>query len=157
MFWCLFMTFAQKLDRLMRLHGESQRALAAAIDVSHPSVGAWLRDTLPHRSTALLIAEHYGVPVDSLLDDSLELPFDRAGSKIQKMLANAEASFPGNPQAQEQAFDSMLDEDGERQTVRLLVTSLASALEAATLLRGSDDSLIEIAKRLKDWPKRIKP
>lgn len=74
--------FARTLARLMLHRGESQRALGAALGVSHKSVGDWLRGATPHRSRFPSIATHYGVSVDALISQE----DDPNGASIAAML-----------------------------------------------------------------------
>ena len=144
------MNFVHKLERLMRIRGETQRSLAAALELSHRAVGGWLSGSKPRGGTALLIAEHFSVPVDDLLDDSKELPLDRQLGELRGASEKVQSDYPENPEAQENAFD--LSEERKRRKraadgLRKVISELASI---AYDLDTADDRLHRISQELKD-------
>jgi transcriptional regulator with XRE-family HTH domain len=97
------MTFAEKLQKLMSLRGETQRSLGLALSLSHRAIGGWLKSgVLPHPSTAKKLAEYFGVPVDDLLDDNRTLQRNDIREIVsQKLRADAQEArqaFPDAPQ-----------------------------------------------------------
>lgn len=65
--------FKDKLSALMKAKGESNYALAKALDVSNSTIANWLNgETEPIRSHIRLLADHYGVTVDELLKEDPE-------------------------------------------------------------------------------------
>ena len=63
--------FARRLTMLMVEHGETQLALAEAIDGDNVSISRYVtRRALPRLETLIRIADHYGVSIDYLLGRS---------------------------------------------------------------------------------------
>lgn len=62
------MSFACNLSRLQERAGESNYRLAKEIGVHQSSVANWKSGIMPHPKHAKLVAEHYGVSVDDLLN-----------------------------------------------------------------------------------------
>ena len=99
------MRFHEKLQNLARQRLlRNQEALAAYLGVNQTTVSRWLAGSVPHRSTAIDIAEKFGVPVDALLDDTKLLPFDEHLKVLSDARAQA-ASHPENPEAQGAEID----------------------------------------------------
>lgn len=67
------MSLAKNLIQLQKQHGETNYRLAKAIGVSQTSIKNW-RDgvRLPHPKHVRLIADHYGVSVDDLVNEKEE-------------------------------------------------------------------------------------
>lgn len=143
------MLFAKKLDRLMRMKGETQRSLGAALELSHRAIGGWLNDSKPHRSTALLLAEHFGVPVDDLLDDDRDLPFEKYLNELKAASDRAQAAYPGNEPAQQHAFDVLLAERNDKRTAQRLRKVIAELADIAYGMDPKDIRLHEISQAMR--------
>jgi|GEM_PF-2758276 len=144
------MLFAKKIDRLMRMRGETQRSLAAALAISHRAVGGWLTGAKPHRGTALLIAEHFKVPVDDLLDDEKELPFERYLGELREDRERAAKAYPANPDAQMHAFDYLADQRQKKRNATRLRKIIAELADIAYSMDANDDRLAKIAAELRN-------
>lgn len=60
--------FADRLALLMMEHGETQMALAEAIDGDNVSISRYVtRRAVPRLESLIKIADHYGVSIDYLL------------------------------------------------------------------------------------------
>lgn len=117
------MTFAQKINRLMEINGESQRSLAASLNVSHRTVGGWLTGTIPHRSMLLKIASHYGIFVDVFLDDALDLPQDRAIEALRKQYSGTVEMAPAKIEVRKKSVRARVEERGpDPRTLEALAT-----------------------------------
>lgn len=70
------MRFNEKLSRMMRSLALSNLELAGRLGhgVAHTTVARWLAGSRPRGRTARLLAQYFGVPVETLLDDSTDLP-----------------------------------------------------------------------------------
>jgi len=66
--------FPEKLERLMRTSGVTQRRLAEALGVSHRAVGGWLKGAAPRAEALKGIADYFGFGVEMLTDDRQSLP-----------------------------------------------------------------------------------
>ena len=130
------MEFAQKLDRLMKQRGQTQRSLAAALDLSHRAVGGWLSGSKPHRGTALLLAEYFQLPVEDLLDDSRALPLDRYAAGIREVSQRVQEAYPENPDAAMHAADYFLLQKTNREAARRLRKLADDLASIAGLLDG---------------------
>lgn len=64
------MRFEEKIALLMKERRLNQTDVAAALGISHTSVGRWCDGSVPHRRRAIQLAEFFGVSVDDLLDDN---------------------------------------------------------------------------------------
>jgi transcriptional regulator with XRE-family HTH domain len=83
------MRFSEKLEQLQRKHLlNSQEELAAFLGVNQTTVSRWLTKSKPHRSTAAEIAEKFEIPVECLLDDTKELPFNIAPASDRDYASN---------------------------------------------------------------------
>lgn len=120
------MRFSEKLTRLMAQRRLTQGALAAALDVSQPSVGRWLNDAKPHRGTALLLAEYFQVPVEDLLDDGRELVFERVAADMRRAAEVADRSKLSSQEAKQMLFESEL----YRGHIRLAAEDLETVMAA---------------------------
>lgn len=68
------MTFSEKLLLLRKQKGLSQDQLAELLDVSRQSVSKWeAQQTLPEPNKLILISDLFGVSVDQLLRDDLDV------------------------------------------------------------------------------------
>lgn len=71
------MDLPQKLRRLMREHGYTQAGLGQKLGISQRAVSKWLsHQSSPSAQMGKRLADHFAVPVEALLDDSMELPPD---------------------------------------------------------------------------------
>jgi transcriptional regulator with XRE-family HTH domain len=62
------MTFAERLERLIKENKTSQTALAEYAGIRRPSISEWKKEgTLPRADVALKIAEFLGVSVEYLI------------------------------------------------------------------------------------------
>lgn len=69
------MKLAEKLVYLRKQHGLSQLKLAEMMDISRQAVSRWeAGSALPSTENLKNLSERYGVPVDYLLNDSLDFP-----------------------------------------------------------------------------------
>ena len=69
------MECCKKLIRLRKQRGLTQQELAEAVDVSRQAISKWeLGTTSPTVESLRSLSLFYGVPVDLLLDDELNLP-----------------------------------------------------------------------------------
>lgn len=130
------MEFAKKLDRLMKLRGQTQRSLAAALNLSHRAVGGWLSGAKPHRGTALLLAEYFCVPVEDLLDDSRALPIDCFTSELASAARQVQEAYPSNSAAAENALDQLLLRNEQREAAKRLRKVAEEISAIAKLLAG---------------------
>lgn len=65
------MSFSENLARLQTERGETNYRLAKEIDVSQTSIKNWKeRVCHPHPRQVKKLANHFGVPVDELLESS---------------------------------------------------------------------------------------
>lgn len=63
----------------MRRGAHSNLSLGKAVGgVAHTTVARWRGGAKPHGKTARLLAAHFNLPVEILLDDKAELPLDPA-------------------------------------------------------------------------------
>ncbi len=69
------MECCKKLIRLRKQRGLTQQELAEAVDVSRQAISKWeLGTASPTVESLRSLSLFYGVPVDLLLDDELNLP-----------------------------------------------------------------------------------
>lgn len=71
------MDFRAKITALMRARGLSGRALGSALQLSNSTVSGWIRESSPskpHASQIAQLADFFGVDVETLLDDTLDIP-----------------------------------------------------------------------------------
>lgn len=62
--------FNERLAALMKENGETNYALAKALEISNSTVANWLNgETAPIRSHLKLLADHYETTVDDLLKE----------------------------------------------------------------------------------------
>lgn len=65
------MSFSENLARLQAERGETNYRLAKEIDVSQTSIKNWKESVCrPHPRQIKKLANHFGVPVDELLESS---------------------------------------------------------------------------------------
>ena len=63
--------FKDNLSAMMKAKGESNYALAKALDISNSTVANWLGgENKPIRVYQKKLAEHYGITVDELLKEN---------------------------------------------------------------------------------------
>ncbi len=67
------MRFGAKITHLLSKNRLTQAQLAEALGVSQPSVARWEKGAKPHPSTALAIAQYFGISEADLMDDERSL------------------------------------------------------------------------------------
>lgn len=118
----------------MKRRGLSARTLAKALDISNSTVSEWTKKSRPQPAQEKQLADHFGVSVEDLMDDSKPCPqdaFSRHLSDIKSARENALAAFPNNPEAAQQAFDSILAQSGldkERERIANALRELADSI-----------------------------
>lgn len=122
------MHFPEKLRRLMRSRGCTQASLGEVLDLSHRAVGKWLAGhSSPNPTTAMNLAQYFGVPVDLLLDDTKILPeaafasppasagFDQLKQRIaDEYYVPSAGEMNALPSAEALALSEFLEETGRR-------------------------------------------
>lgn len=69
------MDISEKIAKLMKDRGDSQAKLAKAVGTHQSVVHNWLRKQgQPTLEKATVLARHYGIPLEWLIDDELEWP-----------------------------------------------------------------------------------
>jgi len=82
------MTFFEKITVLRKRRGLSERALAHALTIDPSAISRWRsRGNLPREAIAAHLAAYFGVPVELLTDDTLDLPAPAAPSPATRDLA----------------------------------------------------------------------
>lgn len=96
-----FVQFSQKISLLMRQNGLTTRSLGSAVGVSNGTVAGWMRTATPRPEAAVTLANYFGVDVDTLLDDTRELPgvkpvlrAEEAPARFGRRVIAADPSFP---------------------------------------------------------------
>lgn len=69
-----FMKFSDKFQRLRERRGATIRDVATALDMGVGTVGGWANGATPRPKVATKLADYFGVPVETLLDDDADLP-----------------------------------------------------------------------------------
>lgn len=121
------MQFPQKIVILMRKNGLTTRSLGAAVGVNNGTVAGWTKGAQPRPEAATKLAEHFGLPVEVLLDDTKELPEAQGRSigviyrQVEEAPTMVREGFHGPIQAElhyralETLFDTLLKErEGKR-------------------------------------------
>jgi transcriptional regulator with XRE-family HTH domain len=99
------MRFSEKVMILMGQAGETQMSLGAALDVSQTTVGRWMNGAKPRPKVIARISAHFGIPVETLLDDNAVLKIQNqqdisqtnlsgSGALVGKQLAEKWRSLP---------------------------------------------------------------
>lgn len=122
----------------MRRRGLSTRALGAALDVSNGTVAAWKKGAMPRPDVATRLAEFFQVPVDALLDDTLDLPLDRTEQRFTQ--AHQASDVLEEPTAKEAVFLRTLERT-----------------QQADFLRQHARRLIDQAQEMHKWADTIDP
>jgi hypothetical protein len=95
----------------MRVHGDTTRSLGKAVDATSGAVTGWTKGAMPRPEAARRIAHHYGLSVEVLTDDSLDLPqapkdyLNEAPIRTAVQLAEA---MPGEQSNRQKAFEEYL-------------------------------------------------
>lgn len=100
----------------------------------------------------MLIAEHFGIPVDTLLDDSKELPFESYLSSIRSDREKAEKAYPGNEPAQMHGFDYLQQKRQMKREAERLRHAIAELASIAYSLDPSDERLHQLVVDFKKKP-----
>ena len=126
----------------MRARGLSTRSLGDAVGVSNGTVAGWTRGAQPRPDVAKRLADHFGLAVATLLDDTVALPAD-PWQEVQEryssaaILAETVAGPAGSPGAQH-VYEAKLYRGAWEREVR----------EAAHALRSHAAALLTMAERL---------
>lgn len=134
----------------MRMRGETTRSLGQAVGATSGAVTGWTKGAQPRGEVTRKLAEHFGVTLEVLLDDTRELPgeyaLDNATENmtvaehmaevpLKAAAALAEARFGSGPRGQA-AFEDYL------RTIRGMRT------EAEALAKGDARVAVEIFDRM---------
>ena len=87
---------AKNIRDLRKAHGETQKELGRAINVEENTISMYESGKRqPDMQTIQTIAEHYGFPVDRLMDDDFsQMDFKISTMTWDKMIATLEVQFP---------------------------------------------------------------
>jgi transcriptional regulator with XRE-family HTH domain len=108
------MTFAEKIDRLKRHAGLSDRRLAKELEMSPKAIGNLIRrGATPRPWTARRLADFFSVGVSELLDDSVDLDLVELERRQEERQTESVRSIEGAVRA----ADSVRGSKGIRQVV----------------------------------------
>lgn len=118
------MKFAQKLYKLRTDAGYSQEDLANKLEVSRQAVSKWeMGVALPETNKLVDIARFFGVSIDYLLKEGLQLDPDEGLDRlVLKFLGYAQDMDGASKELIDILKDGVIDDDEKEQMKRILET-----------------------------------
>jgi transcriptional regulator with XRE-family HTH domain len=147
-----FVQFSKKISYLMRQNGLTTRSLGLAVGVSNGTVAGWMRTATPRPEAAVALAQYFGIDVDTLLDDTRELPSGKHGLRVEEPPASygrrviaADPSFPSGARQSSQLPAQLASLSAELAAISAQLYSGEPPANLRERLRAAGEKLHRIA------------